>query len=334
MKININKATQLSIDFLIKLGLSDEESKLITQNLIEAELTGKKTHGFVKLLSFKKSFDCKKFNADLFKIDMIDESLVSIYLDGHNKLGYGYIYKSLERAFEKIKNSKLVVVGIKNLKTTGYIGDYARIAAENNLIFIGFNNSPSGLVPYGSRDALLGTNPITVGIPTSDIPVILDMASSQITWGDLLIAKNEQKSIKNNVAIDSDGHFTNDPIKVMDGGGLLPFFGHKGSGLAFIVALLAGVLTDSHIESNRMNNIGAGSFYILIDPTLFRPIIDFKNDIKIIINELKGSSKAKGFTEIYFAGERSGRLRQKQLLNGLVDISDISLKKIKNFLKK
>lgn len=333
MKINIDEATKKSIDYLIKLGLSKKESELISRNLIEAELKEKKTHGFIKLLSFKESYDCKKFNNDPFIIDIIDESPVSIHLNGHNKLGYGYIYESLNIALKKIKTSKIIAVGIKNIKSTGYIGDYARIAAENDLIFIGFNNSHSGLIPYGSKKSLWGTNPITIGIPNNGIPVILDMASSQITWGDLLLAKDKGKKIKNNVAVDNNGDLTNDPKKVINGGGLLPFFGHKGSGLAFVVSLLAGGLTDSHIKNDRPNDMGSGSFYILIDPNLFRPVNDFKNDIKIAICELKNSPKAKGFSEIYFAGENSDNLRRKKLTEGFLDIDENILKKINNFLQ-
>lgn len=333
MKININEATKLSVNYLIKLGLSGEEPELVARNLIEAELAGRKTHGLVKLLAFKRSFECQKFNTDLFKVDVINESLVSIYLDGHNKLGYGHIYKSLDMGFKKARTSKLVSVGIKNLRTTGYIGDYARRATENDLIFIGFNNSPGGLVPHGSKKGLWGTNPLTVGIPANDIPVILDMASSQITWGDLLIAKSEGKTIKKGVAIDSSGKLTTDPTEVMNGGGLLPFFGHKGSGLAFIVALLAGALTGSQTESGiSSGDLGAGSFYILVDPTLFRPLADFKRGVETAIYKLKNAPKAEGFVEVYFAGEQSARLRRQQLAEGLVDISDIVLGQVRSFI--
>ena len=328
MKINIDEAIKISIDYLIKLGLSQEESELITQNLIEAELSGHKTHGFVKLLSFKRSFNNQKFNINPLEIDVLSESPVSIYLDGHNKLGYGHIYKSLNMAFEKVKTSKLISVGIKNLNVTGYIGDYARRAAENDLIFIGFNNTIGGLVPYGSKKELFGTNPLTIGVPTNSIPIILDMASSQITWGDLLIAKNEGKTIKEGVAIDNNGKPTIDPVKVMEGGGLLPFFGHKGSGLAFIVALFAGALTGSHVENEVLSGLGSGSFYILIDPTLFRILEDFKRDIDIFIHKLKSSPKAEGFTEIYFAGEQSAKLRQQQLKEGYINISDTTFEQI------
>lgn len=292
MNIKIDEAAQLSNKLLLSLGLSSDEVELITENLVDAELAGRKTHGFVRLLGFKKSADNQKFNTNPLQLDVISESPVSLHLNGHNKLGYAPIYRSLEMAFEKAKTSKIIAVGIKDLNVTGYIGSYARKATENDLIFIGFNNSSGGLVPYGSKKELWGTNPLTVGIPTNDIPVILDMASSQITWGDLLVAKNEGKQINEGAAIDGDGNPTTDPIKAMDGG-LLPFFGHKGSGLAFIVELLAGGLTGSRVGYQVPG--GWGSFYILIDPTLFRPLADFKKDIATAINELKNSPQSSRF---------------------------------------
>jgi len=327
MKITIQEATDLSNSLLEKIGIKTEEANLITQNLIDAELSGRKTHGLVRLLSFKKSSDDGKLNTEELKMDVIQESPISLHINGHKKLGYGPIYKSLDLAFEKVKTSKMLSVGIKDLGVTGYIGAYARKATDQNLIFIGFNNSAGGLVPFGAKKELWGTNPITVGVPTSGLPVILDMASSQITWGDLLVAKNEGKQIKEGSAIDSDGVQTTDPEKAM-GGGLLPFFGHKGSGLAFIVELLGGALTGSRVGYSVPG--GWGSFYILIDPTIFRPLEDFKKDIDMAINELKNAPKADGVTEIFYPGEKSAKLRDRQIAEGLVEINDGLIEKIKN----
>lgn len=330
MKITVAEAKDLSNNLLIKLGLAEEEAKYVTENLVEAELAGKNTHGFIRLLGFKKSFDNGKFNTQPIKLDILSETPVSLHLDGHGKLGYAPIYKSLEMAFEKIKTSRMVAVGIKDVRVTGYIGAYARKAIEKDLIFIGFNNSDGGLIPFGSTKNLWGTNPITVGVPTNDIPVILDMASSQITWGNLLVAKNENKTIKEGVAVDKDGNPTTDPNKAIEGG-LLPISGHKGSGLAFIVEIIAGALTGSRCGFQVPGEWG--SFYILLDPTLFRTLADFKKDIATAINELKTSPSAMGFEEIFFAGEKSGKLRQKQLDKNMVEIGNATLNHIQGFLK-
>lgn len=164
-----------------------------------------------------------------------------------------------------------------------------------------------------------GTNPITVGIPTNDIPVILDMASTQITWGHLLVAKAQGKHIPEGVAIDKEGNVTTDPEKAMEGG-LLPIAGHKGSGLGFIVELLGGALTASRVGNNVVG--GWGSLMILIDPNIIRDIDDFKKDVAIAIKELKDSPKMKGFNEIYYPGEKSQKNRLKALQEGEFDIDD------------
>jgi LDH2 family malate/lactate/ureidoglycolate dehydrogenase len=320
MKLDIKKATKLSNDILQSLGLDSDEAILITENLIEAELVAKKTHGLVRLTTFKSQTDDHRINTDKLDLDVISQTDNSLYIDGHHKIGMPIIYESLDIAFEKIRRSKVVCVGLKDIGVSGYIGAYARKATEQNLIFLGFHNSPGGLVPYGTIKEMWGTNPLTVGIPTSDAPVILDMASSQITWGDLLVAKNEKKQIKSGVAIDSSGEITTDPAKVTDGGGLLPFFGHKGSGLAFAVELLAGALTGSRVGNDVSG--GWGSFYILIDPTMFRSLPEFTSAVETAIKELKNAPKAKGFKEVFFAGEQSNKLREKHLSEGFFDVSD------------
>lgn len=330
MIVEIKVAQELSNKILISLGLEAGEASLITENLLEAELCGKKTHGLVRLLGFKRSSDAGKLNKDHLNVDIISESDSHLHINGHHKLGFPIIYKSLDLAFEKVKRNKLLCVGLKDIGVSGFIGAYARKVTECNLIFIGFNNSTGGLVPYGSIKEMWGTNPLTIGIPTNNTPVLLDMASSQITWGDLLVAKNEGRQIKEGVAIDETGNITTDPEKAMTGG-LLPFAGHKGSGLAFVVELLGGALTGSRVGSNVPG--GWGSFYILIDPTLFRPLQDFKKDIQTAIDELKTSPKMKGFEEIYYAGEKSQLLRQKNLESNTVELSDKLYQDLQNLLK-
>jgi len=328
--MKIQQATDLSNKILQKAGFRTEESALITQNLIAAELVEKKTHGLVrlpKIAELAKSGSIKVNNDD---IEIISEHPASIHFNGKSKPGFYAIYKSLEKAVDKVKQSGILAVGIKDLAyASGYIGNYARLATEQNLIYIGFHNSPGGLVPFGSTKDLWGTNPITIGIPTHNIPVILDMASSQCTWGDLMVAKTEGRTLKNAVAIDRDGNTTIDPVKAMEGG-ILPIAGHKGSGLAFVVELLGGGLSNSRIGGSVKG--GWGSFYILIDPIMFRDLKDFKDEVQSAINELKSAPKAKGVNEIFFPGEQSHIKRQKNIENDEIKISDKLMSELERLL--
>lgn len=318
--MKISEAELISNKLLQSLGFYEDDSALITKNLIEAELSGKKTHGLIRLSAIKRQVDSKKLNTDGRQETIIKETETVLHIDGNYKPAFIVIYRSLEKAFEKVKRSGVLIVGLKDLGyASGYIGAYAREATERNLIFIGFHNSPGGLIPHGTTKDLWGTNPVTVGIPTNDLPVILDMASSKITWGDLLIAKSNNSQLEEHIALDVDGNPTTDPNKAVDGG-LLPIAGHKGSGLAFIIELLAGALTGSMVGSAVEG--GWGSLYILIDPSVFRPLDEFKNDIQKAIEKLKESPKAEGVEEIYFAGEQSAKLRKKNLEKGSFEVSD------------
>lgn len=325
MKLTVKQLNKLTKDFLSGLGYVEQEVNYIAENLIEAQMSGRKTHGLVRLLGFKKSALDGKIITKYEDLDIISETPNSLHIDGHNKLGYSVIYRSLELAIKKVKQAKIVMVGLKDIGISGYIGAYARKATEQDLIFIGFNNSPGGLVPYGAKKELWGTDPLTIGVPTNNIPVILDMASTMITWGDLLVAKNEGKPIKEGVAIDNDGNPTTEAEKAM-GGGLLPIAGHKGSGLAFIVELLGGALTGSRVGYSVPG--GWGSFYILIDPTLFRRLSDFKCNVETAIKELKNAPKMNGFNEIYFAGEQSYKKMEEALKDDRVEVNDTLYKSI------
>ncbi len=320
MKIKIDEAKQLSNKILRKIGFSDGDSHLITQNLIDGELTGRKSHGFVRLPAIKRNVEGGKLSTTHEEIEIVKETNSSLLINAKNKPGFIAIYKSLEKAIPKAKESGIVVVGIQDAEyCSGYIGSYATHAASNDLIFIGFNNSPGGLVPYGSKKELWGTDPITVGIPTNDVPVILDMASSKITWGELMVAKQEGRKIREGAAIDKDGNPTTNPEEAM-AGGLLPIAEHKGSGLAFIVELLAGALTGSRVGQSV--NGGWGTSYILINPAIFRPIEKFKRDVEIAIKELKNAPKAEGINEIYYPGEQSEKRKNENTKSGEIEIND------------
>ncbi len=328
MKVKIKDITELSEKIIRKWGFSNEEAKLITENFIEGELTGKKTHGLIRLAWMREQIDAEKINTKPEKVEIIKETPVSLLINGKNKPGFYVISKALELGVEKAKKSGLVVVGCSNTApASGMIGLFARKTAEQNLIFIGFNNSSGGLVPHGAIKELWGTNPLTVGIPTNNLPIILDMASSQITWGELLLAKAEKRTLPEGVAIDKEGNITTDPEKAIEGG-LLTIAGHKGSGLAFIVELLGGALTKSRVGTAIKG--GWGSFFILIDPSLFRDLQEFKNDVETAIKELKSLPRVKGVEEIFYPGEQSQKLRQKQLETGEIEIPDLLFETIKN----
>jgi LDH2 family malate/lactate/ureidoglycolate dehydrogenase len=320
MLIPIKEIQDTLQTILSSWGFSSEEVNSISENFIESELMGKKSHGLVRMSWLKKILDAGKIAISPESISIDKETPVSLLVNGKGKTGFFVISKALELGIQKAKASGLVAVGVTNTAAaSGMIGLYARKAAEANLIYIGFNGSPKGLVPHGSIDPLWGTNPFTIGIPTKSYPFILDMASAKGTIGGVLLAKSLGVSLPAGVAIDSQGQPTQDPDAALKGG-LLPIEGHKGSGLAMAVTLLAGPLVSS-LAGEKIKG-GWGSFFILIDPLILRDLEEFKNEVEIVTDELKNSRKQQGVNEIYYPGEKSQKLRQTQLEKGALEVDE------------
>lgn len=334
MKIPIKQATKLSNKLLKSFGFTDEEARLCTELFIEGELVGKASHGLIRLVKLKKMIDDGRVEVNDKRIEIVAETKLSILVDGKRKTGFYVAPKTLELAFEKMKSFGIGILAAGGTNTSpaaGMIGYYARRACEKELIYIGFHNSMSYLVPFGAKKALWGTNPVTIGVPSNDVPVIWDSSSSKISVGDILVARQEGKKLPKDVALDKDGNPTQDPVEALDGG-VLPFATHKGSGMAFIVELLAGALVDSSISKDAQWNWGA--FFVLIDPSMFRPIEVFKKQVQASIKELKSLPKAEGVKEVYYPGERSQKLRLKHLKKGKFEISDKLYEELKGLERK
>ncbi|OGD63718.1 hypothetical protein A2160_03495 [Candidatus Beckwithbacteria bacterium RBG_13_42_9] len=146
------------------------------------------------------------------------------------------------------------------------------------------------------------------------------MATSKITVGQLLKYQRDNQQLPSDSAIDKVGTITTDPDIAWNKGSLIPIGGHKGSGLSFMNEMLAGALTASKV--GFAVNGGWGTFFILIDPTIFRSLDEFKHDVQAGIDELKLSNRRTGVNEIFYPGERSQLKRLENIKNGYVEIQD------------
>lgn len=319
MRIQIDELQELTLSKLIELGFNQEEANIVADHLIDAEISGKKGHGIERIKHFKDKIGSEQFDPKSPEPEIEKETNVSWRINGYSRSGIYVIEKFLNSAIEKAKEQGIYSVASTFGVNSGSIGLFARKAAEKGLIYIGFHNSSGGLIPYGAKKDIWGTNPITFGIPSLDLPVILDFASTKITYGQVLKASRKGELLPEDSVLDSEGNPSREPKDAWEGG-ILAMGEHKGSGLGMIVELLAGVLSFSRVSWSTKG--GWGSFYILLDPNLFRPIEEFKEVVYESILELKSLPKQEGFDEIYFPGEQSQKLRKKALESNEIEISD------------
>lgn len=337
MKLIIKDANKLIYDFIKHLGFSDKESTIISKVFLDAELSGKKSHGLGNLFWYKRAVTIVgssgyEINTKPDPIKLLKETPSSVFVDGNKKPGYIVLSYALNLALKRIKKSYIIAGGLTNTApSTGFVSYYAKMAVKKDLIFLCWNNSNGRDAPFGSSQRLYGTDPITIAIPSSKLPIILDMATSKITVGQLMNCMRNHHPLPAESAIDSKGNYCTDAKKVWDEGALIPFGGYKGSGLTFIGEMLAGALTASRVGYSVRG--GWGTFFILINPEMFRPINDFKKDVDIGISELKNSNKRIGVREIFFPGEQSQLQYYRNLKNGFIEVESDLIDLIKKELR-
>jgi len=235
-------------------------------------------------------------------------------------------------AIKKAKKSGIAIVGNYNTaESTGAIGFYVSKIAKEGLIGLAFSAAPfQTTAPYGSSEARFCTNPIAYGIPTDNEPIVLDMTTSAMAYYGLIEAKTAGKQVAEGVGYDSQGNSTTDPAEIMSGA-LKTVAGHKGSGLALLGQVLAGVLVGA--DSFNSDSDNAGNIVIAINPNIFKPTEVFKKEMNEMVTTIKGSRKLPEMTEIKLPGERGNKVTKQVIESGEIEVEKNLLKALQEIVK-
>ncbi len=305
------------IQIFKKHKLSKKHSEICADYLIKAELVEAKSHGLTRLKMYCERIQKKLINPNpKIKIKNINSSIS--HIDADNSIGFVSADVGISQA---IKNAKKTGIGLVGIKRSGHFGlssFYAEQAVKENLIVFCFTNAPPALAPHGAKKSLFGTNPICFGVPTGKIPFILDTSTSKINRGKIRRADKFGEKIPYGVALDKSGKITTNAKKALEGT-QLPIANFKGSGLAWMVDILSGVLTGSSHGGKTKDPFddftgpqNVGHLFITINPKIFigkKFIKEMKKNIKLV----KKLPKAKGFNSILYPGERKNKLFKKNL---------------------
>ena len=328
------KLKKILTKIFINHGLSQNHANISSNALINAELVGAHTHGLARLKMYCDRINKKVINPKAkIKIKKISQSISQV--DANNSIGFVAADIGIKEAIKNAKKTGIGLVGIKNSGHYGLSGYYAEQAVKKNLIVFCFTNAPPAIAPHGSKKRLFGTNPICFGSPTtSKVPFILDTSVSEINRGKIRVAAKTGKKIPVGVALDKFGKPTTDAKKALLGV-QLPLGGFRGSGLAWMIDILSGVMTganhggkvkDPFDDFSGPQNVG--HMFITIRPNLF--VGNFSQRIKENIKRVKRLPKIKGVKEILYPGQNKFK-RFKKNLNKKIYISE-SIKKDLEYL--
>ncbi len=294
-----------------KHGLNNKHASISADALINAELVGAYGHGLSRLKMYCDRIKKKLINPNpKIKIKKISSSISQI--DADNCIGFVAADIAIKTAIHSAKQTGIGMIGVKNSGHYGLSGYYAEQATKKNLIAMIYTNAPPAIAPHGSLKTLFGTNPICFGAPVgSKIPFILDTSMSVINRGKIRVAARNNKKIPEGVALDKFGKPTTDAKKALSGV-QLPIASFRGSGLAWMVDILSGVLTGSN-HAGRVRDPfddfsgpqNVGHLFIVFKSNLF--VKNFNKRIKENVSKVKKLPKIKGVKEIVYPGENKSK---------------------------
>lgn len=312
-------------DTLLACGVPDADATIAAKQMIEADLTGFDAHGVFRLGAYVTTLKSGRTNPKP-NIRPIQRSPATALVDGDNGIGHLVMTYSANLAVELARQSGVGWVGARNSNHAGAAGIYAEIPVQHGMVGIyAAVSTINNMAPWGGAEALLGTNPIAIGIPAGkEAPVLLDIATSVASFGNIRRYAAAGKPIPEGWVIDGK---TGQPItdaKQASDGVLLPIGGHKGAGLALIIGLLGGVLNGAAFGSDVVDFMSFGSqptntgqFVIALDIARFIAPEAFAAEMDRHLNELRSSKRLPGVDAIRIPGEERRRRRLERSTNGV-----------------
>lgn len=317
MKVKIAELERLILSSLRK-KYNEADSRLMADVLLFGQLSGKTSHGIVRLFVGNSSILSQTPKR---QPEIIVKSKISSIIIGNGNPGMLIGPLAMKEAIRIAKKERVGFVGTKDTHTSsGCLFYYLEKIASENLIGIIMAQSPLSTPVSGGIEPLFGTNPMSFGIPSEPHPFIFDMATSAISFGALLKAKTLGQKIPMNVAIDKYGNSTTDPEEAIQGA-TLPFDNsYKGAGLAMIVEILSGLWPGA--DFSGLNEQGGwGNLFIAIHPGLFMNPKEFKEKVHLLIEKARYSKTKPGET-VRIPGEQTIDAWNTSLKLGEIDIED------------
>ena len=331
-------------DVFESFGFTKEESGIITDVLLTADLYGFESHGMQRMVRYHKGIEKGTIHPKE-QPEIVFETPVSAVVDGHNGMGQLISLFAMNKAIEKAKKTGIGIVSVRNSNHFGIAGYYTKMACDQGLLGMSCTNSEAIMVPTFGKQAMLGSNPIAVSMPAEPYPFFFDCSTTVVTRGKLEMYNKSGTPVPDGWALDKNGHASNNAPDVLanivskGGGGIMPLGGceevsgsHKGYGYGMICELFSsilslGVTSDQCCTFSDKTGICHG--FMAIDPAIFGDPEKIKQHFSDYLEAVRESPKADGKDRIYTHGEKEILAEKDRRENG-IPVNDNTMVELAN----
>jgi LDH2 family malate/lactate/ureidoglycolate dehydrogenase len=312
-------------DAMRTVGMPEADAGKVAELMVEADLTGADAHGVFRLPQYIRRIKAGGVNPKAtVKVEKTAPATATV--DGDNGMGHLVMQRAADTAVALAKETGVAWVGARRSNHAGAAGTYAAMALPHDMIGIYSAVANANHMPaWGAAESLLSTNPIAIAVPAGhEAPVVLDIATTVVSYGTVKAYKLQGKSMPEGWMVSAtDGKPLTDSAKSAEGL-LIPIGGHKGSGLALVLGLLAGVLNGAafgrevvDFNADDESECNTGHFIIALDISRFIPLDVFKSQIDRQLRDLKASKVLPGFDAIRLPGEQRRTRRAQRASKGV-----------------
>ena len=305
-------------------GLREDDAKVIAQDLVLADMRGMSSHGISRIPMYLKRIDCKCVNAQP-EIKVEKKSAAVLEVNGDDGMGFLVAHKAMEEGIKLAKETGIAMVGCTHSTHFGMGAVYLKQALKAGYICMVYTNSSPAIPAWGGRTTFLGAAPFAAALPggNNSPGFMLDMSMTIIARGKIRVAMINNEPIPEGLALDKDGHPTTNAKDAFEGV-CLPFGGAKGSGLAMLMDMLAGMYTGSNYAGDVSSLYyrfdepqNLGHMIIVMRPDMFVSMDEYKERMDVYYDRLKKLPKAAGVDEILMPGEPEDRKADNAMKNGI-----------------
>jgi L-2-hydroxycarboxylate dehydrogenase (NAD+) len=323
-RISFEVVGKFMVEVLQKAGIPADDARIVGDVLLQADKFGFDSHGVNRL----KAIYLDRINQGILnpvtEFEVVKDGLSTAVVDGHNGMGHVIAYNSMKLAISKAQKYGMGMVTVRNSSHYGFAGYYPLMAVRENMIGITGTNARPAIAPTFGVENMLGTNPLTFGIPSDEeFPFLLDCATSITQRGKVELYAREGKEMPAGWVIDENGESKTNSREVLDdllagraaltplGGVGEETGGYKGYGYATVVEILSSALQQGAflkmlmgIKDGKPHPYSLGHFFIVIDISAFTDIDSFKKTTGNILRDLRASKRMPGQDRIFTAGEK------------------------------
>jgi len=325
MRKSADELKQLVKEMLAAVKTDEANAAVVANHLVSANLSGVDTHGVWQLPGYIAAIQAGEL-VPAARPEIVMETNTSVLVRGNWTFGQVVAKFAIEKAIAKAEEHDVSVVGIVESHHIGRLGEYAEAAAAEGMMAMvwggGFGEKRPRVVPHGGRGAVLGTNPVAMGLPAGREPrMLFDFATAASSGVKIVNAQRTGQEVPDGWIVDKEGNPTNNVDDLLEGGGQLPFGAHKGYALAVTAEWLGRVFTGSaqYAQANRgglyFSHSGAAMMVFRAD--LFQPFPDYSKRADRLRKRINAVPPAAGIEEVLIPGDPELQARDLRLREGI-----------------